>query len=69
MGLTIAEQLRRFTLVHNAAKHEVPTHEDRHLFSQGDAVQAYVVSRKLAMALYPHAKLTVALERFELKNR
>lgn len=65
VGGAAAEQLRRFALVHNAAKHELPT-DDRHLFSQQDAVRAYVVSRKLAKTLYPHAKLTVALERFKI---
>lgn len=64
VGASTAEQLRRFTPVYNAAKHELPTYTDRHLFSQQDAVRAYVVGRKLAKALYPHAKLAVALERF-----
>lgn len=45
-------QADRFRRIYNAAKHNVCQDKDTHLFSVGDAVLAYFVSRKLGEALY-----------------
>lgn len=66
LGATTAEQLRRFAPIYNAAKHDIPVDEDQRLFSQKDAVRAYLVSSKLAALLYPHVRLSVSLSRFEV---
>jgi len=50
------QQLRRFSEICNTAKHEFERNR-MHLFSIGDAVVAYAVSRRLAQRLYPLANL------------
>lgn len=67
LGTTTAVQVRAFAHLYNSAKHDIPVDDDRPLFTQRESVMAYVVSRKLAALLYPHVKLSVALERFEAR--
>ena len=55
------EKARRFTSVYNDAKHNFGHTKDTHLFSVPDAVFAYVVCRKLALSLYPLARLKTSL--------
>lgn len=47
----------RFTGVYNEAKHNLSHSKDTHLFTIEDSVLAYILARKLAAALYPHARL------------
>lgn len=48
--------------MYNAVKHEMSQYKDEHLFSIGDALLCYFVTRKLASQLYPHIKLYTASE-------
>lgn len=50
-------RLDKFTGIYNEAKHNMRHPKDTHLFSIEDAVLAYILARKLAAALYPHAHL------------
>lgn len=60
VGLTTWEQLRTFSSFYNDAKHDVAQAKDTHLFVPSDAVLAYFITRRLASALYPHARLATA---------
>jgi hypothetical protein len=55
------QQMVRFAKVYNAAKHTVTHPKDTHLFSVEDAVLAYVITRQLALQLYPLVKLKTDL--------
>lgn len=54
----------RFTGIYNEAKHTMSHAKDTHLFSFRDAILAYILARKLAVALYPHAQLHTDLKLF-----
>jgi hypothetical protein len=58
-------RIKRFTTPYNAAKHDFDQPKDTHLFSIADALIAYIVARKLGIALYPLASLTTDLTIFD----
>jgi hypothetical protein len=59
-------QLDAVRQVNNDAKHALNSESDAHLFSPEDALLAYFVCRKLALRLYPVAKLVTDLGAFEV---
>jgi hypothetical protein len=56
-----------FCDVYNAAKHDFDQAKDTHLFSLEDAVAAYFIARRLAIALYPLARLTTDMAVFDVE--
>lgn len=52
------KRLDRFRHIYNDAKHNVSHPKDTHLFSQEDALLAYIVCRMMGMALHPLANLS-----------
>jgi hypothetical protein len=58
----------KFRKIYNAAKHDVCQDKDTHLFSVEDAVLAYFVSRKLAEAFYPLAKLRTQFPKLAIQQ-
>jgi hypothetical protein len=57
-------QMDRLREVNNDAKHALNPDIDAHLFSQEDALLAYFVCRRLALGLYPLAKLVTVPDAF-----
>ena len=53
----IAGPLERYAELQNDAKHQFDHEFGTHMFSVKDAVLAYMCSRALGLALYPHAHL------------
>jgi hypothetical protein len=51
------DQLQRFKIVHNDAKHRYDHALGTHMFSVQESVLAYVAARRLGWKLYPIAKL------------
>lgn len=56
------QMLQKFADFYNDAKHNVGHEMDTHLFSAGDAIVAYLVSRKLGLSLYPKARLSTTVD-------
>lgn len=52
----------------NAAKHEVSSEKDKHLFSIPEAIFCYYVTRQLAIQLYPLITLYTEAEVWRLPN-
>jgi hypothetical protein len=57
-------RIDQFTHIYNEAKHTLSHPKDTHLFSMEDALLAYVIARKLAIALYPITRLHTDLKVF-----
>jgi hypothetical protein len=55
------DQIDRYTRIYNDAKHSFTHDKDTHMFSVGDAILAYFVSRALGAKLYPLAGLATNL--------
>jgi len=53
-----------FSGIFNQAKHNLSHEKDTHLFSVSDAILAYFIARRLAVSLYPLARLKTDLVRF-----
>jgi hypothetical protein len=65
-SVTLGQALR-FAPINNAAKHDFDHPKDSHMFSYDDALAAYFVCRRLALRLYPLAKLGTDLAVFDVK--
>ncbi|MEC5424251.1 hypothetical protein QGM71_12190 [Virgibacillus sp. C22-A2] len=58
----IISELGVIAKLFNAAKHEVSSYKDEHLFSIKDALYCYFITRKLASELYRHVELYTSPE-------
>ena len=67
LGAATWNRTAQFTNIYNEAKHNLSHAKDTHLFSIEDAVLAYILARKLATALYLHARLHTDLAIFAQK--
>ena len=56
---------RRFAPVNNSAKHDFDHPKDTHMFSYADALAAYFICRRLALRLYPLAKIATDMSVFD----
>lgn len=64
---TTHAQALRFSRINNAAKHEYDHEKDTHMFSLEDALASYFICRRIALRLYPLARLTTNMAVFEVE--
>ena len=67
VDLVTWKQIETYTHVYNDAKHNFSHKKDTHMFSVEDALLAYFVCRKLAVKLYPLAKLATNMKIFDIE--